>query len=198
MDKHKKCGIFGGTFNPPHIGHLDIAKEAKLRYGLDRVFFVPSFIPPHKDPKAVIDGAHRANMVKLLIESAPDFLLSEYEISKKTVSYSIDTIRFFETEFPDTKFYFIIGSDAFFYMDTWKEYEKVLKIIDFIIYERKGFLKEKINKKFPGLENLYWIENRYINLSSSDIRLQMRGGVNEVEDLGAKVYQYIEKNQLYR
>ena len=134
MDKSKKCGIFGGTFNPPHIGHLEIAKEAKARYGLDRVFFVPSFMPPHKDPKGVIDGTHRANMVKLLIEGTHDFVLSEYEISKKTVSYSIDTVRYFETEFPDTKFYFIIGSDAFYAIDTWKESEKILKIIDFIIY----------------------------------------------------------------
>jgi len=195
---NKKCGIFGGTFNPPHIGHLEIAKEARARFGLDRVFFVPSFIPPHKDPKSVVDGAHRANMVKLLIEGAPDFVLSEYEISKKTVSYSIDTIRFFETEFPGTKFYFIIGSDAFFYMDTWKEYEKVLKIIDFIIYERRDFPPAKINKKFPGLKNIFWIENRYIKLSSSDIRLQMRDGVNETEDLGSKVYKYIEEHQLYK
>lgn len=198
MDKTKKCGIFGGTFNPPHIGHLEIAKEAKARFGLERVFFVPSFIPPHKDPRSVIDGSHRANMVKLLIEGVPGLMFSDYEISKKTVSYSIDTIRYFETEFPDTKFYFIIGSDAFFYMETWKEYEKVLKIIDFIIYERRDFPPEKIAKKFPGLANISWIENRYIHLSSSDIRTAVRGGAGEAEDLGSKVYKYIEQNHLYK
>jgi nicotinate-nucleotide adenylyltransferase len=198
VDKTKKYGIFGGTFNPPHIGHLEIAKEAKARFGLDRVFFVPSFMPPHKDPKGVVDGVHRANMVKLLIEGAPDLVISEYEISKKTVSYSIDTIRFFETEFPDTKFYFIAGSDAFYSIDTWKESKKVLKIIDFIIYERKGTPKAEISKKFPDLKNIFWIENRYINLSSSDIRKQMQTGVNETEDLGSKVYKYIEENHLYK
>lgn len=198
MDKNKKYGIFGGTFNPPHVGHLEIAKEAKARYGLDRVFFVPSFIPPHKDPKDLVDVGHRANMVKLLIEGVPEFVLSEYEISKKTVSYSIDTIRFFETEFPGTKFYFIIGSDAFFYIDKWKESEKVQKLIDFIIYERRDFPSLKINKKFPHLSNLLWIENRHIDISSSDIRAQIRGGVNETEELGTKVYNYIEKNQLYK
>jgi nicotinic acid mononucleotide adenylyltransferase len=83
-------------------------------------------------------------------------------------------------------------------MDTWKEYEKVLKIIDFIIYERRDFPPAKINKKFPGLKNIFWIENRYIKLSSSDIRLQMRDGVNETEDLGSKVYKYIEEHQLYK
>jgi nicotinate-nucleotide adenylyltransferase len=198
VDKQKKAGIFGGTFNPPHIGHLEIAKEAKARYGLETVFFVPSYIPPHKDPKGVIDGTHRASMVKLLIEGTPGFLLSEYETSKKTVSYSIDTIRYFETEFPGTKFYFIIGSDAFFYMDTWREYEKVLRMIDFIIYERKGYPPEKIKRKFTGLSNLYWIENRYIHLASTDIRLRIREGDNETEDLGKKVYDYIEKNNLYK
>ena len=198
MDKNKKCGIFGGTFNPPHIGHLEIAKEAKARFGLDRVFFVPSFMPPHKDPVDVVDGGHRANMVKLLIEGAADFVLSEYELSKKTVSYSIDTVRFFETEFPGTKFYFIIGSDAFYYIDTWKENEKLLKIIDFIIYERKGTPKAEISGKFPDLKNIFWIENRYINLSSSDIRKQMHEGMNETEDLGSRVYKYIEEHKLYK
>jgi nicotinate-nucleotide adenylyltransferase len=198
VDKNRKYGIFGGTFNPPHIGHLDIAKEAKARYGLDRVFFVPSFMPPHKNPKALIDGPHRANMVKLLIEGTPDLILSEYELSKKTISYSVDTIKFFETEFPGTKFYFIIGSDAFYYIDTWKEYEKVVKIIDFIIYERRGFLKERIIQKFPRFSNIFWIENRHINISSSDIRTQMHGGANEIEDLGTKVYNYIEEHKLYK
>ena len=198
MDKNKRSGIFGGTFNPPHIGHLEIAREAKARFGLDRVFFVPSFMPPHKDPKSVVDGTHRANMVKLLIDGAPDLVLSEYEISKKNVSYSIDTVRFFETEFPDTKFYFIIGSDAFYAIDTWKESGKIQKIIDFIIYERKGTPKAKISEKFPDLRNISWIENRYINLSSSDIRKQMHTGVNETEDLGSRVYKYIEEHQLYK
>ncbi|HRU39743.1 MAG TPA: adenylyltransferase/cytidyltransferase family protein, partial [Candidatus Goldiibacteriota bacterium] len=92
---NKKYGIFGGTFNPPHIGHLEIAREAVERFGLDMVFFVPSFLPPHKDPRGVIDSSHREKMTRLLIEGNAKFMLSDYEISKKTVYYSIDTIRHF-------------------------------------------------------------------------------------------------------
>jgi nicotinate-nucleotide adenylyltransferase len=198
VDKTNKTGIFGGTFNPPHIGHLEIAKEAKIRFGLDNVIFVPSFIPPHKDPRAILESKHRANMVKLLIESSPDLIFSDYELSKRTVSYSIDTIRYFETEFPGKKFYFIVGSDAFYDIDTWKEHDLVLKLIDFIIYERKGSPKEKVTKKFQGLNNISWIENRYINLSSSDIRDEIRNGVNSIEEIGEKVHEYIEKNKLYK
>jgi nicotinate-nucleotide adenylyltransferase len=198
VNKKKSAGIFGGTFNPPHIGHLEIAKEAKARFSLEKVFFVPSFMPPHKDPKAVLDSRHRAEMVKLLIGGTRDLIFSEYELSKKTVSFSIDTIRYFETEFPDTKFYFIIGSDAFYHIDTWKEHEQVIKLIDFIVYERKGLPKEEVMKKFPGRENIFWIENRYIHLSSSDIRAKIKDGVNCTEELGAKVNKYIEQNQLYR
>lgn len=198
MFKTKKTGIFGGTFNPPHIGHLEIAKEAGSRYMLDNVIFVPSYMPPHKDPRAVLDGAHRANMVKLLIEGSSNLIFSDYELSKKTVSYSIDTIKYFETEFPGEKFYFIIGSDAFYGIDTWKEHEQVLKLIDFIVYERKGSPREKVMKKFQHLNNIFWIENRYINLSSSDIRAEIRDGVNPVEETGEKVHGYIEEYKLYK
>ena len=198
MDKTNRTGIFGGTFNPPHIGHLEIAKEAKIRFNLDNVIFVPSYMPPHKDPHAVLDGAHRANMVKLLIEGGQDLIFSDYELSKKTVSYSIDTIRYFETEFPGKKFYFIIGSDAFYDIDTWKDHDLVLKLIDFIIYERKGSPREKVMKKFHNLSNISWIENRYINMSSSDIRTEIRDGINSVEETGTKVQEYIEKNRLYK
>jgi nicotinate-nucleotide adenylyltransferase len=198
VNRKKNAGIFGGTFNPPHIGHLDIVKEARARFSLEKVFFVPSFMPPHKDPKAVLDSRHRAEMVKLLIGGAQDLIFSGYELSKKTVSFSIDTIRYFETEFPGTKFYFIIGSDAFYSIDTWKEHGQVLSLIDFIVYERKGSPKEKVMKKFHAQNNISWIENRYISLSSSDIRLKIRDGVNCTEELGTKVYNYIEQNQLYK
>lgn len=198
MNRKKNAGIFGGTFNPPHIGHLDIAREAKSRFGLEKVFFVPSFTPPHKDPKAVLDSRHRAEMVKLLIQGTQDLIFSDYEISKKTVSFSIDTIRYFETEFPDTRFYFIIGSDSFYSIDTWKEHSQVLKLIDFIVYERKGSPKEKVMKKFPGQENIFWIENRYIHLASSDIREKIKQGISCTEDLGEKVCRYIMENKLYK
>ncbi|HRU39677.1 MAG TPA: hypothetical protein P5511_07350, partial [Candidatus Goldiibacteriota bacterium] len=112
------------------------------------------------------------------------------------VSYSIDTIRHFETEFPGTKFYFIIGSDAFYFIDTWKEYQKVLSIIDFIIYERRGYPREKISAKFPGKSGIYWIENRYISISSSDIRKKPPSAALE-EDVGAKIAGYIRQNRLY-
>ncbi len=198
MNRKKNAGIFGGTFNPPHIGHLDIAKEARARFSLEKVFFVPSFMPPHKDLKAVLDSRHRAEMVKLLIGGTRDLIFSDYELSKKTVSFSIDTIRYFETEFPDTKFYFIIGSDAFYSIDTWKEHGQVLSLIDFIVYERKGSPKEKVMKKFHARNNISWIENRHISLSASDIRLKIRDGVNCTEELGTKVYNYIVQNQLYK
>jgi nicotinate-nucleotide adenylyltransferase len=197
VNKTKNTGIFGGTFNPPHIGHLDIAKEARARLNLEKVFFVPAFLPPHKDPKAILDVKHRAAMVKLLIQGDNGLVFSDYELSRKTVSYSIDTIRYFETEFPESKFFFIIGSDAFYYIDTWKESGEVLRLIDFIVYERKGFPKEKVIKKLHPLANMSWIENRYINMSSSDIRVKIRDGVNCVEEVGDRVNKYILENRLY-
>lgn len=198
MNKSSVIGLFGGTFNPPHIGHAEIAKEAMSRFGLQKVVFIPSHIPPHKDPKNTIDASHRAEMVKLLIENKPDCIFSDYEASKRTVSYSIDTIKHYMSSFPGKKFYFITGSDAFYYIDTWKDYSDVLRLIEFIVYERENYSREKIASKFPDLKGFKWIEGAIIRIASSDIRLRLRNGENCVEELGEKVYEYIEKNGLYR
>ncbi|MFP4465513.1 MAG: nicotinate-nucleotide adenylyltransferase [Candidatus Goldiibacteriota bacterium] len=198
MDKVKKAAIFGGTFNPPHIGHFMLAKEAMKKHGLDKVFFVPSFLPPHKNGIDVIKAAHREEMVKRIISGEPSFLISEYELNRKTVSYTIDTVRFFMTEFPDTEFYYLMGSDAFYGIKTWKESEKLIRLMKFIVYKRQEFPKEKVIKAVPEAVSMLWMDNELINISSSDIRKRIRSGENMQEETGKKVWEYIEEKGLYR
>jgi len=198
VNNSKQAGIFGGTFNPPHIGHLLIAKKAKEMFKLDKIVFVPSFHPPHKDAKYVLDPLHRLEMVKLLIQGDPSFILSDYEVKKKGFSYSIDTVKLFVHEFSGTKFYFITGSDAFYYIDTWKDSEKLLSLIEFIVYAREGFAKDRIMHKFRGMKNINWIEDSLIHISSSQIRSRVRAGEDCVEETGAAVWEYIRKNNLYK
>lgn len=196
----EKIGLFGGTFNPPHIGHLLIAKEVKKEFLLNKIFFIPAYIPPHKNSQDVLDAQHRFNMVKLLVQNENDFIVSDYEIKKQVVSYTIETVKYFRSEFPEKNFYFIIGSDNFYYIETWKEYKELLNMVNFIIYLRHSFLKEKIIEKHKDIlnEKIFWSKSEFIDISSSNIRIKIRNGENCLEDVGEKVWNYIIKNKLYK
>jgi len=197
---NKKIGMFGGTFNPPHVGHLLIGRNVMKEFNLNKIIFIPAYIPPHKQTNSVIDAKHRLKMVELMIENEPGFLVSDFEIKKQEVSYTIDTMRYFISEFPDKEFYFIVGSDNFYYIETWKDYKNLLNIMNFIIYLRRNFTKEKILEKYKGIINdrIFWSKSDYIDVSSSEIRTRIKNGENCIEDVGEKVWDYILKNKLYK
>ncbi len=196
----KKTGLFGGTFNPPHIGHLLIAKNITEEFNLDKIIFIPANIPPHKQSEHIIDAKHRMNMVKLLIESEPDFIVSDFEIKKADISYTIDTIKYFKSELADEELYFIVGSDNFFYIETWKDYKNLINIINFILYTRRNFTKDKILEKHRKIinEKIFWAKSQMLDISASEIRIKIRNGENCKEDVGEKVWEYIVKNNLYK
>jgi len=199
VSEGKDIGLFGGTFNPPHIGHFRLAKAAKKEFGLQKIFFIPSYLPPHKEPRNVLDANHRADMVKLLIEQDQDLIFSDFEISQKTISYSIDTIKYFKSEFPDKKIFFLIGTDAFYLIDMWKDHEQILKMVDFIIFPREYYTKEMIVKKYGNMSNvIYWAHTELIHISSSNLRVKIKNGETCVAELGDKVSEYIKENRLYR
>ncbi len=198
MNKAKRAAIFGGTFNPPHIGHLLIGIRAKHVFNLDKVIYVPSRVPPHKKGADIAGAKHRMEMVKLLIRGHNDFFMSDVEIKRGSISYSIDTVKFFLNEFPGKKFYFITGSDAFYHIDTWKDYKKLISLIDFIVYERKGFPKNKVLSKYSGLKNINWLAGDIIPVSASEIRQRAGNGEVCAEETGSDVWEYIEKNNLYK
>jgi nicotinate-nucleotide adenylyltransferase len=198
VNKAKRVAIFGGTFNPPHIGHFLIAKKIQKLYSLDKIIFVPAYIPPHKQESALIDAAHRGEMVKLLIGGENDFIYSDYEIKKHNVSYSIDTVKYFMTEFPDKEFFFITGSDAFYGIDKWKESDQLLSLVKFIVYLRKDFPRQKVAEKFSHVPIEWADPAELINLSSSNIREKLKKGENCRGDLGEKVWEYIENHGLYK
>ena len=194
-----KIGIFGGTFNPPHAGHYLLAKEAMKEFGLEQIFFVPSYLPPHKEPRNVIDAAHRSNMVKMLIEDEEKLIFSEYEISQKSVSYTVDTLKYFKTEFPNKELFFLIGTDAFYLIDQWKDSAAVLKMAEFIIFPREYYTKEMIDKKFGNIGNaIFWAHTGLIHISSSTIRVKLKSGEECVKELGSKVSEYVKQHGLYK
>jgi nicotinate-nucleotide adenylyltransferase len=146
----KKMGLFGGTFNPIHLGHLRSAEEIWESFELDRVIFIPASYPPHKDKGDILPASLRAEMVRLAIADNPRFAFSEVELRRPGKSYSVETIAHFRREFgPETELYFILGLDAFLEINTWKEYAALFSLSHFIVMTRPGFEKNFTPEHLP-------------------------------------------------
>ena len=144
----KKSGLFGGTFDPIHYGHLRSAWEVKEKFGFDRVFLIPAAVPPHKKAKTVENPAHRLEMIRCAIAGIPELTVSDIELKRTGPSYTIDTVCHFKSECrQETALYFIIGSDAFLELDTWKAYEELLVEIPFIVMIRPDAFCADVSNK---------------------------------------------------
>lgn len=134
-----KVGLLGGTFNPIHLGHLRAAEEVREILALEKIYFIPASIPPHKDSSEVVSSSHRLKMLEIATRGNPFFEISDFELRNNGPSYTIDTLRFFSTGFPGFDLYFILGTDLLSEIDTWKEYKKLFAISNFVLITRPGF-----------------------------------------------------------
>lgn len=187
-----KIGILGGTFNPIHIGHLILAEEAREKLGLDKVIFVPTFLPPHKDNSNIAPASDRLTMIKLAIEGNKYFIVSDLEIKRNGRSYTIDTIKEFKDKFGSDDLYFIIGSDLLKYLEEWKDLNEIIKIVKFIAATRPGYPLEKI----PSYINTLPI--RAVDISAFEIRECVKENKSFRYLLPERVYKYIKKRGLYK
>ncbi|RKY46440.1 MAG: nicotinate (nicotinamide) nucleotide adenylyltransferase [Candidatus Omnitrophota bacterium] len=189
MEKIKRVGILGGTFNPPHIGHIILAQEVLDKLNLDKILFIPANIPPHKNA-SLIEAKHRLKMVKLSIEGNKNFSLLDCEIKRGGVSYTVDTLRELRKIFPSYEFYLIIGSDLAKDFNTWKDYQEIMKLAKVVVGKRKEFPLEDNNKFIP-------VDILEIGISSSLIRDWIKRGWCVRYLLLPKVFDYIVKRKLY-
>ena len=143
-----KVGFIGGSFNPIHNGHINLALAGKNEFDLDKVIFIPNSINPIKENKSKVSTEDRVKMVELAIEDHNDFEIDTYEVDKKGISYTIDTVEYLKNKYNDL--YFIGGADLIFELHKWKDYEKLLKEVDFIIAGRSPYksseLEDKVNE----------------------------------------------------
>ncbi|MEK7841225.1 MAG: nicotinate-nucleotide adenylyltransferase, partial [Deltaproteobacteria bacterium] len=162
-----RIAIMGGTFNPIHFGHLRIAEEVREPFNLDKVIFIPTFIPPHKDNGSIISPEHRLEMVQLAVKGNPFFEASDIEIKRKERSYSVITLRELHDKYTGTDFSFIVGTDSFNDITTWCEYEELFKLTNFIVIPRPGYPVKKIAEILPvELARKFWYDAEkavYIN-----------------------------------
>jgi len=188
-----RIGIFGGTFNPVHNGHMSVAKEAIERLSLDNIVFVPAYIPPHKDTTELISADDRYEMIELAIGDNEDFHISRFEIDRKKRSYSIETIAHFKEIYPlDAKLYFLIGADSSQELSEWKDIDKLLGLCKFVVFDRPGFDKRL---DYPNVESL---DITGVDISSTRVRENLKSNKSITGLVPKQVEDYIISHNLYR
>ncbi len=216
MTAEKRTGLFGGTFNPVHLGHLRAAEEVRIAFGLTKVIFMVSALPPHKVPARIAKADHRYAMTQLAIRGNPHFEVSDYEMKKPGVSYSIDTVTWMKTHYPGELF-FIVGLDAFRDIATWHRYDELLSLCHFVIMTRPGYHRFNLEDVLPdAIARQYSYDRRHdsyihpsgykifhqsvtlMDISSTNIRelLYERRSIRYLIPLA--VEDYIENHHLYQ
>ena len=211
-------GIFGGTFDPIHYGHLRVAEEIVETVGLQKMYFVPAGMPRLRH-SPVASSQHRVEIVRLAIQKNPDFVLDEREIYRDGVSYSIDTVREFKQEFgEEVRLCFILGADAFIKLPEWNNWKELFNLCHFIVSTRPGYsltlIKELLSKELREECSQRWVSNTeslrkdtsglifiasttMLDISATSIRAHIAVGRNVRHLVPSVTVNYISKNKLY-
>jgi len=184
-----RYALFGGTFNPIHVGHIIGALEIKDMFLIDKVIFIPNGVPPHKRG-VTVSAEDRYKMVVRSISDFEGFEVSDIETKSNEANYSYKTIKYFKELYKNDELFFCIGTDAFLHIDTWQEWEKLIKTINFIIITRPGYNMKKIEEKYSALKYVYvkregrypskdlftYVYYKKIDISSTEIRERVKEG----------------------
>ena len=217
-----QVGILGGSFDPVHMGHLGLAQEIYKKFDLDQVLFIPAFQTPHKKTAPLASSAHRLEMLKLALKDSSHFSISDKEIHRKEVSYTIDTLNDLQIEFPNSKLFLIVGYDNLFKLDSWKDALKIMKKYTIVVASRPGmnskFAEDKILEMFKGNSpytlrkttgedqefyhqetgsRLFVCNIRPRDISSSLVRGQLAQGQSVENLLPHEVERYIIEQKIY-
>ena len=186
----------GGTFNPPHLGHLVCAEEVYDHFGFDKVVFVPSARPPHKEATEIPDAQHRYMMVLLATQDNPHFEVSRKELDRPGRSYSIETVREFKKEHgQDVELYWITGADCVLDMSIWKDVDELLDICKFVAITRPGYDLSQADPRF--MKKVRSLEVTAVDISGSEIRRRVKRGNSIRYLVPPDVESYIYRNGLY-
>ncbi|UCE56223.1 MAG: nicotinate (nicotinamide) nucleotide adenylyltransferase [Desulfobacterales bacterium] len=219
-----RIGLFGGTFNPIHLGHLRATIEVKEGFNLDKIFLIPAALPPHKMPGSLINADDRLEMINMAISGLTGISVSDVELNRSGPSYTIDTVHHFKRSFSkDTQIYLIMGLDAFLEIDTWKSYEELLEQIAFIVIARPNqgypdarlgwkilddYLKANISEDYDFSESrscydladsqpIHIFDVTALDISSSKIRELVNKGRSIEFLVPRRVVEFIKSKGLY-
>jgi nicotinate-nucleotide adenylyltransferase len=220
-----RIGLFGGTFNPIHQGHLRAASEVKKRFNLDQIFLIPAALPPHKTPGLVVNAEDRLEMINLAIANYCGLMVSDVELNRPGPSYTIDTIHHFKNTLSSgARIYLIMGLDAFLEIHTWKSHRDLLEQIAFIVMARPGkghsdarqgwrmletYIKSTLSVDYQfdtaracytleGRQPIYMVEIDALDISSTEIREKVKRNQRFENFVTPGVADYIRLKGLYR
>lgn len=220
-----RIGLFGGTFNPIHRGHIWAASEVKKGFNLEQVFLIPAALPPHKTPVAVASADDRLEMIKLAISGISGITVSDVELQRSGLSYTIDTVYHFKGTYPaDALIYLIMGLDAFLEIDSWKSCLELLEQIPMIVMARpherhqsaqqgwkilESYLKSKISVDYrfsgsqncfisAGMQPVHICDVKALNISSTKIRQEVKQKQTIENWVPTEVAEYIKHKGLYK
>ena len=191
-----KIGLLGGTFNPIHNAHLILTEYIREECKLDRVIFIPAYLPPHKDSESIPDFQHRLSMAELAVLSNSHFEVSKIESNLTGPSYTINTLRALYSDSKSDQFSLILGSDTFLHLGTWAECDVLADYANFIVIPRAGYPPNDAESRFKN--NATIVQAPLIEISSSRIRDYVQVGRSIRYLVPEEVEAYISEHQLYR
>jgi nicotinate-nucleotide adenylyltransferase len=213
----RRVGLLGGTFDPVHIGHLRVAEEAVEALSLDTFLFIPAATPPHKPDRRIESFEDRLRMLQLAVADHPCFQVSDIEQRLSGKSYSVVTLRELRKEYPEgTEFFFLVGLDAFWELDTWYEYRDLFRLASLVVLRRPGypedhlghFLRQSVSPSYgrhdrgnvfrhPSLYPVHYLTNTHLEISSSRIRYLVAEGRSIRYLVPLEILRYITEKNLY-
>jgi nicotinate-nucleotide adenylyltransferase len=211
-----RIGVYGGTFDPVHLGHVVPVEETRTRLGLDRILYVPAHHPPHKPASPSASAHHRFAMLALALEPYPSLLLSDFEVVRGGTTYTIETLRHLRAQREDAEILLVLGSDSLAQIETWRSFRELLSEFRLAVVGREGYTREALGASLPpdvtarfapegakpGGETLehsiFWGGNAPVTISSTWLRRAIPAGENLSGSLPENVTAYLRKHGLYR
>jgi nicotinate-nucleotide adenylyltransferase len=196
-----RLGILGGSFNPPHNGHLSGARHARRQLGLDRVLFMPVYLPPHKTPEDDPGPEHRVAMCRRAVQGEERMFVSELEVARAGPSYTVDTLRSLHATDPGVELTFIVGADMARTLPQWREPREVLRLAHLAVAERDGTARREILDVLDSLgarQRVLFLDMPAVDVSSTMVRERVLGGLSVDDLVPAPVASYIAEHGLYR
>ena len=216
----KRLGLMGGTFNPPHLGHLQAAEEIAETFKLDKIYFIPSAWPPHKSASLLVDYKHRLEMIQLAVSGHPTFRVYDLESTLSAPSYAVNTVKAFQsTTKPEDSTFFLVGLDSFMSLGQWHQFHELVATIPFIVMGRSGIkstcqemwemLRKDLDPKVlwnpqthifsaEGIKPIFYQPRSSLDISSTSLRarLEARSSVRYLVPEPVRIY--IDQHGLYR